>query len=189
MGGGVSNAFNNIAGGVFYAGTTVNLSGGTLTNAGTLALGTPSSIQTTALLGNYVQTTSGNLALALNAGTVQSSQLVVHGNVTLAGTIFVTQTGLPAAGTSEDFNILSANGNISIASNIVLPANSSGLSWSLFLDTRTNDVVLQETVAGAPRVTSASLAGVPEIGANGSLAALIAVFALGALVFERGRSA
>lgn len=145
------NAFNNYAGATYTAGPTINLNGGTLTNAGTLALGAPGSIQTTALFGNYAQTTSGSLVIALNAPTDQSSQLTVNGNVSVAGSIFVNQTGLPAAGTSEIFKILSATDSISIASNIVLPANTPWVTWRLiYLDT--HDVALQETRTSAPQL-------------------------------------
>jgi hypothetical protein len=160
-----SNAFNNHAGATFNAGSVIRLNGGTLTNAGTLALGTPGSIQTTALYGNYTQTSSGSLAIALNAVTGRSSQLAVTGNVSLAGSIAVNPnflplgvaavnpTSLPQGVAAEDFKILSATGTISIASNIVLPANTATTGWSLiYLDP--HDVALEEKNLNIPQVNS-----------------------------------
>ena len=62
-----TNAFNNMAGGFFNAGATVNLgAGNTLTNAGTLSPGGAGVIQTTALTGNLVQSATGRLLTDIN---------------------------------------------------------------------------------------------------------------------------
>ena len=54
-----ANAFNNLAGGAFLAGSSVKLgAGNTLSNAGTFSPGGPS-VMTTALTGNYVQSATG----------------------------------------------------------------------------------------------------------------------------------
>ena len=51
-----TNGFNNMAGGFFNTGATVNLGAGdTLTNTGTLSPGGAGVIQTTALTGNLVR--------------------------------------------------------------------------------------------------------------------------------------
>lgn len=53
---GGNNAFNNLVGGVFNAGTSVILgAGNNLTNFGTLSPGGPDTIQTTLLVGNLIQ--------------------------------------------------------------------------------------------------------------------------------------
>ncbi len=96
VGGGGAVTFNNYAGATYTAGPTINLNGRTLTNAGTLALGTPGAFQTTALFGNYVQTSTGVLAVSINNITGQSGLLAVTGNASLSGAISVSQTGLLA---------------------------------------------------------------------------------------------
>jgi uncharacterized protein with beta-barrel porin domain len=83
-----ANAFNNMAGGFFNAGATVNLgAGNTLTNAGTLSPGGAGVIQTTALTGNLVQTATGILLTDINIGGATSDRVNVSGTANLAGAV------------------------------------------------------------------------------------------------------
>jgi uncharacterized protein with beta-barrel porin domain len=85
-----TNAFNNMAGGFFNSGTTVNLgAGNTLTNAGTLSPGGAGVIQTTALTGNLVQSTTGRLLTDINIAGATSDRVNVLGTANLAGAVQV----------------------------------------------------------------------------------------------------
>jgi uncharacterized protein with beta-barrel porin domain len=104
-----TNAFNNMAGGFFNSGATVNLgAGNTLTNAGTLSPGGAGVIQTTALTGNLVQSTTGRLLTDINIAGATSDRVNVSGTANLSGAVQVQvqnatlgpwqQTVLSAAG-------------------------------------------------------------------------------------------
>jgi uncharacterized protein with beta-barrel porin domain len=83
-----SNAFNNMAGGIFNSGATVDLgAGNTLTNAGTLSPGGAGVIQTTALTGNLVQSATGRLLTDINIAGATSDRINVSGTANLAGAV------------------------------------------------------------------------------------------------------
>lgn len=85
-----ANAFNNMAGGLFNTGVTVDVgAASTLTNAGTLSPGGSGVIQLTSLTGNFVQTGSGRFAVDLNMANTSADKLQVTGTASLAGTVFV----------------------------------------------------------------------------------------------------
>jgi uncharacterized protein with beta-barrel porin domain len=91
-----TNAFNNMAGGVFNSGATVDLgAGNTLTNAGTLSPGGAGAIQTTALTGNLVQTATGILFTDINIAGATSDRINVSGTANLAGTVQQNLTFAP----------------------------------------------------------------------------------------------
>jgi uncharacterized protein with beta-barrel porin domain len=104
-----ANAFNNMAGGFFNSGRTVNLgAGNVLTNAGTLSPGGAGVIQTTALTGNLAQSAIGRLVADINIAGATSDRVNVSGTANLAGAVKVQvlnatlgpwqQTVLSAAG-------------------------------------------------------------------------------------------
>jgi outer membrane autotransporter protein len=102
--------FNNNAGAVFTAGSTVNLGSGTLTNSGTLNPGAGETRQTQ-LTGNYIQAESGVFDVTLN-GDGSSGRLNVSGAATLAGTLRgLSGSGAFRNGTS--YTVLTADGGIS----------------------------------------------------------------------------
>jgi len=75
-----ANAFNNMAGGFFNAGTTVDLgAGNVLTNAGTLSPGGAGVIQTTALTGDLVQGASGKLLTDFNIASNTADRINISG--------------------------------------------------------------------------------------------------------------
>jgi len=140
-----TNAFNNMAGGFFNPGTTVDLGAGNLlTNAGTLSPGGAGSIQTTALSGNLVQTATGRLITDINIGAGTSDRINVSGTANLAGTVQVQvqnailgpwqQTVLSAAGGTTN-NGLSLLASPALHAQLVYPnatdvaINSSGINF------------------------------------------------------------
>ncbi len=89
-----TNAFNNMAGGLFNSGATVSLgAGNTLTNAGTLSPGGAGTILTTALTGNLVQTATGRLAIDFNMAGGSADRVNVSGTANLAGAVQVQVQG------------------------------------------------------------------------------------------------
>jgi uncharacterized protein with beta-barrel porin domain len=104
-----TNAFNNLAGGFFDSGATVDLgAGNTLTNAGTLSPGGAGVIQTTALTGNLVQSATGRLVTDINIAGATSDRVNVSGTANLAGAVQV-QVLNPTLGAFQQ-TILSAAG-------------------------------------------------------------------------------
>ena len=83
-----TNAFNNMAGGLFNSGASVNLgAGNTLTNAGTLSPGGAGTILTTSLTGNLAQTTTGRLAIDFDIAGGSADRADVSGSANLAGAV------------------------------------------------------------------------------------------------------
>jgi uncharacterized protein with beta-barrel porin domain len=104
-----ANAFNNMAGGVFNSGATVNLgAGNTLTNAGTLSPGGAGVIQTTALTGNLVQSATGRLLTDINVAGGPSDRINVSGTANLAGAVQLQVSNLSFA--PWQATVLSATG-------------------------------------------------------------------------------
>jgi len=90
------NTFTNLAGGVFNAGTSILLgAGNNFTNTGTLSPGGVSTIQTTYLVGNFIQRRGGILEVDVNAAG-QGDKVIVKGTVNLTG---------------STLRVLAANGN------------------------------------------------------------------------------
>jgi uncharacterized protein with beta-barrel porin domain len=105
------NAFNNMAGGLFDAGATVDLgAGNVLTNAGTLSPGGAGVIQATALTGNLVQTATGRLFTDINLAGGTSDRVNVSGTANLAGAVQV-QVVNPVFGAFQQ-TVLSAAGGV-----------------------------------------------------------------------------
>jgi uncharacterized protein with beta-barrel porin domain len=104
-----ANAFNNMAGGIFNAGPTVNLgAGNALTNAGTLSPGGTGVMQTTALTGNLAQSATGRLALDVNAANGTSDRVNVSGTANLGGAVQLQVSNLSFA--PWQATVLSATG-------------------------------------------------------------------------------
>ena len=107
-----SNAFNNLAGGVFDSGVTVDLGGGTLTNSGTLSPGGLGTVLTTALTGNLVQSAGGKFAVDVNLAGGTADRLNVSGTASLNGMVVPNLTSIGSIG--QVFTILSATGGTTI---------------------------------------------------------------------------
>jgi uncharacterized protein with beta-barrel porin domain len=161
-----TNAFNNMAGGLFDAGATVNLgAGNTLTNAGTLSPGGAGVIETTALTGNLVQTSTGRLLTDINIGGATSDLVNVSGTASLAGAVQLQienaklgpwqQTVLSAAGGTTD-NGLTLIASPVLQAQLVFPnatdvvVKSAGINF-LTPGLNTNQISLANTLnAAAP---------------------------------------
>jgi len=105
-----TNAFNNMAGGLFNSGATVSLgAGNALTNAGTLSPGGAGTVLTTALTGNLVQTTTGTLTIDLNIAGASADRVNVSGTANLAGAVRV-QVQNPQLGAFQQTIVSAAGG-------------------------------------------------------------------------------
>jgi hypothetical protein len=82
----------NLNGGIFYGLGTVDLGGGTFTNASLLILGLGGSTGVLTINGNYTQTAAGRLWVKIGGDTAgtQYDQLAVSGTATLNGSLSVT---------------------------------------------------------------------------------------------------
>ncbi|AXK82305.1 autotransporter domain-containing protein [Pseudolabrys taiwanensis] len=110
LGSGV-NIFNNLSGGLFNSGSTVNVgAGNALTNSGTLAPGGVGTLQTTTLTGNFVQNVGGTFAVDVNATGMTSDRLNVSGTAQLAGTVVPHFLNMSMNSMSQAFTIVSAAG-------------------------------------------------------------------------------
>jgi hypothetical protein len=142
-----TNAFNNMAGGFFNAGATVNLgAGNTLTNAGTLSPGGAGVIQTTALTGNLVQSATGRLLTDINVAGATSDRINVSGTANLAGAVQLQvqnltfapwQQTLPSAAGGVTNNGLSLTASPALQAQLVFPdatdvvIKSAGLNFAV----------------------------------------------------------
>jgi uncharacterized protein with beta-barrel porin domain len=142
-----ANAFNNMSGGFFNSGSTVNLgAGNTLTNAGTLSPGGAGVIQTTALTGNLVQSATGRLLIDINMAGGTSDRINVSGTANLAGAVQLHAENL-TFGTFQQ-TILSAaggttNNGLSLTSPVLLA--SPALQAQLVFPNAT-DVVVKASI-------------------------------------------
>ncbi len=108
-----SNAFNNESGGVFISGGRVSLgSGNLLTNSGVFSPGGASSLMTTEITGNVLQTQSGTLFVDLDLSSLQADLIRVSGKSDLAGTTVVNllNTGYAKPGSGQVTLFTSAGG-------------------------------------------------------------------------------
>jgi uncharacterized protein with beta-barrel porin domain len=98
-----SNAFNNMVGGTFNAGATVNLEGGTLSNSGMFSPGGSGIVLTTDLNGNLMQVGSGTYAVDLDFGSDMVDLLNVSGTKDLAGKAYINilNAGWSTPGTQQ----------------------------------------------------------------------------------------
>ena len=136
-----TNAFNNMAGGFFNSGATVDLGAGNmLTNAGTLSPGGAGVIQTTALTGNLVQTATGRLFTDINIAGATSDRVNVSGTANLAGAVQV-QVLNPALGAFQQTIVSAAGG----ATNNGLALLASPALQAQLVFPNATDVVVKST--------------------------------------------
>ena len=134
-----TNAFNNMAGGVFNAGVTVNLgAGNTLTNAGTLSPGGLGVIQTTTMTGNLVQTATGRLVTDINIAGGTSDRINISGTANLAGAVQLQVQNLTAGAWQQ--TIVAAAGG---ATNNGLTLLASPVLRAQLVFANANDVVVE----------------------------------------------
>jgi hypothetical protein len=148
--GGGSNVFNNFAGALFQSGTTASV--GAFANAGTLSPGGSGALQTTAFDDTLVQTATGVLAIDLNGAAGTSDKVIVSNTASLAGTVSVNVTSLPAAA-QQTFTILQGLGGVTDNGLTLLASPALGASLSF----TSTDVLLS---------TSVNFAGVSGLNGN-----------------------
>jgi uncharacterized protein with beta-barrel porin domain len=142
-----TNAFNNMAGGFFNAGATVNLGAGNmLTNAGTLSPGGAGVIQTTALTGNLTQTATGRLVTDINISGGTSDRVNVSGTANLAGAVQLQVSNLTFAPWQQ--TVLSATGGTT--NNGLTLLASPALQAQLVFPNATDVVVKSPGLSFAP---------------------------------------
>lgn len=134
--GGTSAIFNNHAGALFNSGATVDA--GTVTNDGTLAPGGAGLLQNTALGDNFIQNSTGKLAIELLGAGGYSDQVTVSGTAALAGNVVLSMLLAPVD-PIQSFVILTAIGGTANdgLGLIASPALHASLSFP-----NANDVVL-----------------------------------------------
>jgi hypothetical protein len=142
------NAFNNLIGGTFNPGATVNLgAGNTLNNAGNLSPGGIGVIQTTALTGNLVQGGSGKITVDLDPASGQADRINASGTANLAGRVAINLTNAtPSVGATAS-TILHADSGVT-SSGLALTEPAVAAYQLEFPDP--NDVVLQGGLDFAP---------------------------------------
>ncbi|WP_415714940.1 autotransporter domain-containing protein [Roseibium sp.] len=138
-----TNTFNNQSGGTFNSGSSVTLGdGNTLTNSGNLSPGGSSTVGTTTITGNFIQTSDGMMTITVDTTAGTADRIDVTGTATLEGSIapqFINQTRGAVSAT-----ILSATGGTT-NSGVSLTALSPALQASLTFP-NANDVVLTTSI-------------------------------------------
>ena len=141
---GGTDAFNNNEGGTFNSGASVNLgSGNTLTNDGTVNVGSSSAKATTSLLGRFVQGVRGIFAVDIDHGANTTDKLVVSETATLSGKVLPLLTNIDFNELTRTFKILSANGGTTVSGLSV--SDTTTLDYTL-LYPNSHDVVLSLAV-------------------------------------------
>jgi len=145
-----TNAFNNLAGGVFNSGATVNLGAGNdLTNAGTVQPGGAGAVQTTALGSNFVQNAGGRTVFDIDLLGSTYDQITVDETATVNGTVAVNL--LNVAPGVQAFQVVQATGGAAGAPTLETPAAVQGA-----LAVNANDVTVTLAVdfGGASGLTA-----------------------------------
>jgi uncharacterized protein with beta-barrel porin domain len=114
---------NNMAGATMTVGNTVKLdAAGIFTNAGGVSLGGAGEVYTTALTGNFVQSSGGRLVMDVDFGTNGSDLLTVSGSAALDGKVGLVISDIYAV-VPMTFTLLTADeitiGNLLIANQVI----------------------------------------------------------------------
>ncbi len=143
------NAFNNLPGGTFNSGATVNLGAGNpLNNSGNLSPGGSGMIQTTALTGNLMQGGAAKITVDVNPATGQADRINATGSANLAGQIVVNlANATPTIGTTTLTLVHAAGG--ATDNGLALGALPAVAAYQLEFP-NANDVVLQGGLTFAP---------------------------------------
>ncbi|GAF82460.1 unnamed protein product, partial [marine sediment metagenome] len=121
------NAFNNRVGGAFNSGSTVNLgAGNTLTNAGNLSPGGVGAVQTTALVGNLVQTSDGTFTVDLDESGAGADLVTINGTADFSGAVAVNIIDL----TSQSGSVVIADATGAVT-NAAMVADTPTIDFSL----------------------------------------------------------
>lgn len=145
-----SHAFNNMVGGTFNAGATVNLDAGTLSNSGMFSPGGSGIVLTTGLNGNLIQAGSGTYAVDLDFDSGMGDLLNVTETADLAGKAYINilNPGWSTPGTQQ-FTFLSGAGGV-IDSGLSLDLQPSAVITYELLYPNATDVMLRTSVDFSP---------------------------------------
>ena len=174
-----TNAFNNLAGGIFRPNATVNLGGGTLTNAGTLSPGDTGTAVVTTVTGNLVQTSTGTYVVDIEeGGATEADRVDASGTASFAGAILpniiaiTSETGQVTIATAAalsstatvtdvggyDFSLLVQGGNTLLLSwGAANPADIVGLLTSANANQRAIAIYLDTLNAAGPTAAQQAL--------------------------------
>lgn len=155
-----NNAFNNLFGGIFNAGTTVSVGAGTLTNAGTLSPGGTGTAQVSVVTGDVIQSSTGIYVVDVDeGGATQSDRINVSGTAAFAGTILPNVIAL----TSDSGQLTIATA--AALSSTAAVADLAGYNFSLLVEDGT-DLVLSWTYAPPPPEPDSILALLTDANPN-----------------------
>ena len=168
---------SNVSGSGTGRGAVSVASGATLRGGG--IIGGPVTVNGTLMPGNGIGTLAISNSLVLNAGAVlqyalgtTSARTVVRGNLTLDGTINVTDAGGFANGTYTLFSYggtLTTNGSASILTIGTTPNPNLGYT----VDISSNGIVALNVTGGSPLSPVAAFSGSPTTGGAGSVVTFI----------------
>jgi hypothetical protein len=146
-----TNSLTNSQTGVFITGPTINLgAGNTFTNAGLVAPGGIGTVGTTNVTGNFVQTSTGELAADVNLANGTYDQINVSGSATVAGTLNLTMLNINLAtpGT-HNYNVVTAGGTVN-QSGLTIVAPTSVVSTYSLVSGPNGALTLQQIVNFQP---------------------------------------
>jgi len=145
------NAFNNNIGALFSPGTVAYVgAGNTLTNNGTISPGGSSKAMTTALTGNFVQSSTGRYTTSLDFLPNIADRIDVSGTTAIAGLAAVNPVNQGNAKPGNyQYTILSSGGGTNHAG-LTLSAPVSAVASYQLLYPNANDIVLSYGVNFQP---------------------------------------
>ncbi len=176
-----NNSFSNSQNAVFVMGSTVNLGGGTLSNAGLISPGGIGITSTANVTGNFTQTMTGTTATDINFANGAFDQINVTGNATLSGQLDLSLLNVASvtAGT-HNYNIITAGGTLNDRSlNLIAPL--SAVSTYALIPNANGQLVLQNVVNFSPAQITGGTSSfgdyISELQAGGSSPALSGMIA------------
>jgi uncharacterized protein with beta-barrel porin domain len=175
-----TNAFNNLAGGIFRPTHSVTLgAGNTFSNAGTLSPGGTGTAVVTTVTGDFEQTGTGTFAVDVDEGAgTEADRINVSGTASFAGTILpnvialtsetgqltiatataLTSTATVTNGGGYDFSLLVQGGNMLLLSWISAPpADIVGLLTNANANQRAIAIYLDTLSAAGPTAAQQAL--------------------------------
>ncbi len=145
-----NNSFTNSANGVFIAGSTINLGGGTFMNDGALSPGGIGSIGTMNVTGNYNQSMTGTTAMDLNYLNGAYDRINATGNVTVSGQLDLSLLNVANVTSGvHNYDLFTAGGTLSDQS-LQLVAPQSAVSTYSLVPNANGKLQLQNVVNFSP---------------------------------------
>lgn len=167
LGGGTNSILNT---GRFNSNSDIKLgSGNSFTNQGTFSAGGDAAIKTTVLVGNFVQTSDGQMIVNINPNALTSDLLEVTGRATLAGS--VAPIVMLSSVIESQYTILTAAGGIEAGSTLSVAdtaaydfeviMNAGSVSYGVVTLTAERIVTTEDlTTSAASTATGANAANV-----------------------------